>query len=477
MTAVVSSHLSSKSTQKMPRPFSTLHHARLSISLCVSLLLLSLFSLTSLPFSPLLSVFGIIYTTDNVPTSPVCSDLLSQQFYTDGCLYLTSTSYATFANTGANKIVWPPTGTDFTITFWVQPPTTPIDATLVCVGDTPTANQQIKVGITSSNEFFFSFGPLDPGVKQPSSVSFADAVTWGFVAVTYRAPNGGDPGLRSLYSGSSFTLTFLGSDVPATFPVPNGNQQITVGAGWNSGTPSTFYGGRIDELRIYLSALSQAELTTGSTLNRWPNPVASQLQAWYTFFDAGGTTVLRDATDNQRHMALAGTGGISGDINTDSRPSCIRAYYKAVTPIPTIVPVGSKLNFSYYSSHTPMKNVPLAVTFSQFQGASGTVVTLTQGIGRNNWVPLNGSMTMWFTAGNFSLTTAVTQALSPAFEPIPTIWIQGKSEKPCSRPLFISLHSTSTRRPSLQIISCLLSLAAPTIAFVLCFFFLSSFTS
>ena len=141
--------------------------------------------------------------------------------------------------------------------------------------------------------FWISGGTLSAGQAGSFSLVTAPAAipvnTWVYVAVTYDAPS------------TTMKLYMNGNLVATNNSVPAYTAESTF-IGSNSGTGS-FFQGHIDEVRIWTTALTQAQLKP--EIFKGPADNASGLVAYYTCNEGSGTTLTSSCTN---------TSGLNGTL-------------------------------------------------------------------------------------------------------------------------------------------------------------------
>lgn len=177
------------------------------------------------------------------------------------------------------------TSTDFTIEFWAMRSAIGNQDWVLLQGSASNG-QGLHVGFRDTDVFAFAFFGDDLNV---SSSNFVNDTAWHHWAVTYDTPSGD----RKVYQDG----TLVDSDVAGGTYTGTGLLSL----GWKSNLASAYFGGRLDEIRIWNVARSGAEITAAMDT---PLTGEENNLVGYWPLDQGARRVIADLTTNANHGTM-----------------------------------------------------------------------------------------------------------------------------------------------------------------------------
>jgi len=213
--------------------------------------------------------------------------------------------YTTAPSTGVNLA-----NSSFTIELWAQRSRTNTEEYLVSIGTNETANNILHIGFRDTNQFTASFFG---GNDLNTTATYTDA-DWHHYAVTYDATTN----QRTIYRDG----VQVAQDIaPADF---QGSGAIELGRLSSSTTPSNYFQGSMDDVRIWNTVRTEAQIQ--ANLYRQFGPSTTGLLANWQFNEGTGTT----------------SSDLSGGDNTVTLVNGVT--WTASSPLPTHFDVSTVLN-------------------------------------------------------------------------------------------------------------------------------------
>jgi hypothetical protein len=197
----------------------------------------------------------------------------------------------------------------FTISFWIKQDNSIILERFFYKINGTTGAIDEDISIASYNgSFYFEVG--NGANSYGYCTSTISTGTWFHVAAVYDGTLAGNSNRMKLYiDGSSITLTYSGT-IPATTFIFSGISEYVSYPYENSGMGSEYFGGYLDELRIWSYA------RTGTQINDdmyTPLSGSETGLVAYWKFDENGGQIAYDETSNNYHGTLGSTTGV--DVN------------------------------------------------------------------------------------------------------------------------------------------------------------------
>ncbi|HJZ06154.1 MAG TPA: LamG-like jellyroll fold domain-containing protein [Patescibacteria group bacterium] len=222
--------------------------------------------------------------TDNSPyaASTVGKFGNSTQFVSANSEYLSITDNASVSSGNI----------DFTITAWIYLDSLGTSKYIVAKWGGSNAQKEYQINVSGANLAQFSWATnASGGVGNVTANTFGtlSTSTWYFVAAYHNATTNT---IGISINGGNF-------DTAAASGGNDGGGSLHIGA-TNTGSPVSFWNGRIDEVRVYSRALSAVEV---QQLYDWaPGPVA-----YYKFDEGSGTTSVADSSGNGNTGTMNGS--------------------------------------------------------------------------------------------------------------------------------------------------------------------------
>jgi hypothetical protein len=162
----------------------------------------------------------------------------------------------------------------FTLELWARRAGTGAEEYLIAQGATDTANQRLRVGFTSGNNFKFSFF----NNELVSSAAYTNG-DWHHWAVTYDATNKA----RKIFLDG---VQVASDTAPANYTGSGAMTLGQIGTNW--------FKGAMDDVRVWNVVRTQPQIA--SNLNTRLAPNTANLVGYYLFDEGGGATTVNRAT-------------------------------------------------------------------------------------------------------------------------------------------------------------------------------------
>lgn len=191
-------------------------------------------------------------------------------------------------------------GTIYTASFWFKPTA---DITTASSSPTPLTLRDGGAG----DYFYVALGAATGSVANETITILHDSTgrtsvqgatltagTWHHLALSWNSSQS----RYDIYLDGAVQTVTSGSSHSALLTDP---ERINVGSNdTTNGGAANFFGGNVDDLRLYNRSLSAEEITT---LNQGGNPSSTGLRAYYDFEEGGGSTVF-DRSNNGNNASL-----------------------------------------------------------------------------------------------------------------------------------------------------------------------------
>lgn len=199
----------------------------------------------------------------------------------------------------ANSVSAAVADNSWTIEFWFRSARNVTYTEAIFSFNPAGGTNRIEMGVgpsTGNKLYLYSSGSAPTTVYGTTTLS---ANTWNHVAVTFN------------YSDNTMSLYLNGSstaEVSRVYPVGNRVQStdlFSLGQEWDNATASGFFGGQMDEVRIWLGVRSNSDITANQYQQVATN--TSGLLAYYKMTNNSGTSVTDNTGSGRTGTLVNGT--------------------------------------------------------------------------------------------------------------------------------------------------------------------------